>query len=107
MSDFFENLSLKYWWNWLAYLGVGLFVFVFIYGKEIDLIERKHLLGLSIGMFLVGFSHIIAFKNFTIPQHGGFWSGKDIFHNTFTRILFGVGLIITGVFLFLILWKLI
>ncbi|MFC5193631.1 hypothetical protein ACFPIK_17795 [Algoriphagus aquatilis] len=107
MSGFFENLSLKLWWNWLTFLGVGLFAFVFIYRNEIDIVERKHLLGLSIGMFIVGFSHIIAFKSITIFDNGGYWSTKEIVHNTFTKVLFLIGLVISIVFLSLILWNLV
>lgn len=107
MNGFFEIISLKFWWNWLAYLGVGLFIFVFLYGKEIDLVDRKHLLGLSIGLFLTGFSHIVAFKSVMIPDNGGYWSGRDIVHNLFTKILFVIGLIIIIGFLSLILWNLI
>ena len=106
MIELFKNLGLNLWWNLLVLVGIGLVVLTLTY-ESIEIVNRKHLFGLGIGFFLTGFSHIVAFKNITIPGNGGYWTTKEIVHTSITKILFGIGILISTIFLGMILRQLV
>lgn len=99
--DILKNLGLEHWWNILIYLGVALIAATLIF--EIDFIEKKYLFGLGLGLFITGLSNHIAFKHFTVMDGPGYWSGKKMVHTWYTKLLFMVGISISGYFLFLII----
>jgi hypothetical protein len=99
--DILKNLGLEHWWNILIYLGVALIASTLVF--EINFIEKRHLFGLGLGLFTTGLSHNIAFKQITIPEERGYWSGNKMVHTWYSKLLFLLGISITGYFLFLII----
>lgn len=93
------------WWKALLILGVltsaGAFMF------NIEFVEKKHLLGLGIGMILIGFSNWIAQKHNSTIAFGGLLQWKEIKHNPITSILLLIGIVLIFLFGFLLIKSLI
>ena len=75
---------------------------------KIDIVNRKHLMGTGIGMFIIGIANWMALKTI-VQQQGlqGFFHGEIPVHNTFTKIMQAIGFVITIGFGLLIIWELI
>ena len=100
-----ENLKLDTWWGIVLYMGVACMA-ASLYIK-VDFIEQKHLFGFGLGMFLIGLSFIMANKTATTFIHGGMLSTKITQHNFISVIILIIGLVLTGIFCFLVIKKLI
>lgn len=107
-----ENLKLNTWYGIILYLGVILIAAAFYFDK--DFLEEKHLMGLGIGMVLVGISMIMAEKHLSTIKPPNFYTGgaalirwKEIRHNFFSIIILIIGIILIGLFGFLIVKRLI
>ena len=99
-----DNLKLDTWWAIVLYSGIALIATALLI--KVDFIEAKHLFGLGLGMFLVGLSFKMANKTATTFTHGGMLSTKITQHNVISIIILIIGLIITGIFGYLVIKKL-
>lgn len=91
-----ENLKLDSWWSILLYLGIAIIAAsLFV---TVDFLEKKHLMGLGIGVFLVGFSYKMAEKYIHSREIGGILSTKIIKHNFITVVLLLVGIVMISFF---------
>lgn len=85
-----EKLRLNRWYGIMLYLGVLLFG-ASLYTK-VDFVQAKHLMGLSIGLILIGFGHIMAEKYLNEFTSGGILYRKVLIHNPITILLIIVGI---------------
>lgn len=78
------------WWKAFLIFGIAAIAVSLLF--DIDIINRKHLLGVGIGMFIVGIANWMALKT-VIREHGpdGFFYGQIPIHNTFTKTMQVVG----------------
>ncbi len=109
---FLENFKIDTWWKIILYLGVGAIVASFYF--KITFIEGKHLFGFGLGMFLIGISFGIAEQNCSVIKPPNAYTGpaaliswKEFKYNPITAILLLAGLIMVGLFGFLIIRNLI
>lgn len=105
MSDLLSGLKLDKWWKAVILIGCSLLSISLI--QKVEIVERKHLLGLSIGLILIGFSNWIAQKNNVNFGYGGMFQWKSTNHNLWTFLLLLIGVILFGLFGFLIVKSLI
>jgi hypothetical protein len=110
---FLENLKLDKWFVVLLYLGVLMIAASMIF--NVEFLEEKHAFGFGLGLILIGLSFWIAEKNYSqfVPPSAytggsaGILQWKNIKHNVVTVILLILGLVLTGLFGFLIVRSLI
>jgi hypothetical protein len=104
-----ENLLDKIidrWWNILILLGCG-FVFISMAFKA-DFLKSSYIFGMGIGIILIGISFSIATSEICKSQFGPcFMRLTQIKHTLITKIILSVGLFLTIIFFFLILFDLI
>jgi hypothetical protein len=102
-----NTLKLDSWWSVALWCGVALFAVGLIF--EIDVVNRKHLIGLGFGMFLMGISCFAALRYLLAPNRAGTacLEGNVVRREGVTALLFGIGALITIVFSALLLWGLI
>ena len=101
-----EFLKINEWWKAVLICGVASIAISLLF--EIDIVNRKHLMGTGIGMFIIGIANWIALKTI-VQQQGlqGFFYGEIPVHNTFTKIMQAIGFVIAIGFGILIIWELI
>ena len=100
-----EKILIERWYNIILLLGVGLVGSSFMF--EINFLNRKHLIGLGIGLILIGISLNIARKYFYTPYSSGFIQKEAIMHSWFTKLILIFGVIIAAIFLTLVIKSLI
>lgn len=100
-----DSLKLDSWWAILLYLGIALLMVSLI--TNVEFIEKKHLFGLGLGVFLIGFSYKMAEKYLNMREPGGILSTKIIKHTFPTIVLLILGLGLTVIFGGLIIKELI
>jgi len=110
--DILKNLKLNTWYGITLYLGVLLVAAAIIF--EIKFLENKHLFGLGLGAVLIGLSYLIAekeenfIKPYTVRTGASFLITHKVFnHNFSTIILLLIGILLSGIFGFLIVKSLI
>lgn len=101
--DFLKWLEINTWWKAIFWLGVvigGLALSI-----RIQLLDARHLLGLSVGLIVIGLSIFAAQKDAIVPtpELGGFFQGKITQHNILTSIFLLIGFIVTILFMILII----
>ena len=94
------NLKIDIWWKAILILGVLAAIGAATF--EIDFLERKHLFGLGIGMILIGFGFWKSWKTLTEFVIGGMLSTQVYKHDFISVMLIIIGIILTGLFGFLI-----
>lgn len=97
---------LEQWWKVVFLLGTALVGAGFAF-PNLATVNPRHLVGLGLGLILMGLSFWIANKHVHVPYNGGLLSTEEPHHNTVTKIIFFVGLLITVVFLFCVLYCLV
>lgn len=100
-----EKILIERWYNIILLLGVGLIGHSFVF--EIIFLNRKHLIGLGIGLILIGLSLNIARKYFYTPYSNGLIQKEDILHTWYTKLVLIFGVVIVTVFLTLLIKSLI
>ncbi len=93
------------WWKAVLMLGILAVIGASIF--QINFIESKHLFGLGIGMIMVGLGFWKAYKTFSQFAYGGIISWKDFKYDIVSVILIIIGIILSGLFGFLIIKHLI
>lgn len=101
-----DTFKIDSWWKAVFICGIALFAVSLLF--KIELVNRKHLMGIGIGMFIIGLSNWIAQKT-VIREYGnhGFFHGQIPIHNTFTTVMQVIGFLITILFGVLLIWGLI
>lgn len=89
------------WWKAVLYLGILSVAGAILF--NITLIERKYLFGLGIGMIMIGLGFWKAWKTFSKIAFNGILSWKDYKHDLSSIVLISIGLLLTGLFGFLII----
>lgn len=100
----FENLKLDNWWKVLLLFGVSLMGLVLLY--EVDLLSRKHLFGLGLGLFITRLGFNIADKHISEFQGNILFQYKKTLHNPVTILLAATGVWLSIFFTFLIVKEL-
>lgn len=101
-----DALKIDSWWKCVLTCGVALIAISLLF--NIELVNRKHLLGIGIGMFIVGLANWMALKTVVHKDNSiqGFFYGTSPIHNTFTKNMQVVGCIICVIFGGLLIWAL-
>lgn len=99
------NFKVDTWWKALLLAGVVLIVVSLTF--KIEIVDRRHLLGLGIGMSIIGFSNWIAVKTVIHEYGSGIFHGPVPIHNVFTSTMQAIGVALSVLFLSLIVWELI
>lgn len=101
-----DSFKIDEWWKAVLICGIALIAVSLLF--EIEIVDRKHLMGVGIGMFIIGIANWIALKTI-VQQYGvqGFFHGQVPFHTTFTKAMQAIGFVIATVFSVLIIWGLI
>ena len=101
-----DSFKIDEWWKTVLICGIALIAVSLLF--EIDIVNRKHLMGVGLGMFIIGIANWIALKT-VIHEYGiqGFFHGRVPVHNTFTKIMQIIGFLIAVGFGVLIVWELI
>jgi hypothetical protein len=100
-----EKILIERWYNIILLLGLGLVGSSFMF--EINFLNKKHLVGLGVGMIIIGLSLNIARKYFYTRYPTGFMQEEGILHNWYTKLMLIVGIIIVIIFLTLLIKNLI
>lgn len=100
-----EKILIERWYNIILLLGVGLIGSSFMF--DINILNKKHLIGLGIGMIIVGLSLNIARKYFYTRYLNGLMQEEGILHTWYTKLMLIVGVIIIAIFLTLLIKNLI
>jgi hypothetical protein len=100
-----EKILIERWYNIILLLGVGLVGSSFMF--DINFLNKKHLIGLGIGMILVGLSLNIARKYFYTRYSNGLMQEERIVHTWYTKLMLIDGVIIIAIFLTLLIKNLI
>lgn len=105
--DILKNLKLDSWWKVVLWCGIALFASALIF--NIEIVNRKHLLGLGLGMFLVGVANFAALHSIAVPDEfrTGYWTTKKTIHSIRTRIWLYIGWGLVVIFGSLLAWGLI
>ena len=105
--DYIKWLKIDNWWKAVLWLGVALFAITLLF--DIQLLNAKHLLGLSIGLIVIGLSVFGAQRYSVIPapELNGMFEGYITRHNWFTRCVLIIGFVLSLLFLTLIIINLI
>lgn len=101
-----NTLNIDSWWKLLLICGIALVALGLLF--KIDIVNRKHLIGLEIGFFIIGIANWMALK--TVVQKyntQGFFYGKTPIHNKATKAMQMIGHIISAFFICMLLWELI
>lgn len=101
-----NTFKIDSWWKAVLACGIALIAISLMF--EIDIVNRKHLLGIGIGMFIIGLSNWICIKTI-VSEYGnkGFFTGQIPVHNKFTKIMQAIGFAISVGFGGLLIWGLI
>lgn len=100
-----EKILIERWYNIILMLGIGLIGSSFAF--EISFLNKKHLIGLAVGLILIGISFNIARKYISTPFKGGFFQSESIIHTLLTKLILIVGIFIAIFFLTLLIISLI
>ncbi|WP_018109736.1 hypothetical protein [Bacteroides propionicifaciens] len=100
-----DAVKLDSWWMIILWLGVAAIASALIF--NIDIINRKHLLGLGIGMFIVGITNFSAVKTVIREARQGYWSNEEPKPSRTQKTGMYIGWILIIFFGALILWSLI
>ncbi|MFV0587403.1 hypothetical protein [Bacteroides reticulotermitis] len=105
--ELMNSLKIDEWWKAVLVTGAALIAISLLF--RIDIVNRKHLLGIGVGMFIIGISNWMCIRTVihSRPDLGGNFSGLMPIHNGFTKWLQRTGFIITVVFAGLLIWELI
>lgn len=103
--EILNTLKLDAWWKVVLVCGIALVASALTF--DIEIVDRKHLLGLGLGMFLVGISNFAALKTVVIPDKGGYWETKTPIHNRITKVILCIGWGFVLFFGILLFWSLI
>lgn len=99
------NFKVDTWWKALLLVGAAFIAVSLTF--EIEIVDRRHLLGLGIGMSIIGFSNWIAIKTVVHRYGPSVFYGPVPIHNAFTNIMQAIGIILSVLFVSLIVWELI
>lgn len=102
--NFLSTLKLDSWWKVVLWCGVVLVAGALMF--NIEVVNRKHLIGLGLGMFLVGISNFAAIHTIVIRENLGQWTTLQPIHNTKTKIVLYTGWGMIFVFGMLLLYSL-
>ena len=107
-----SNLKLDKWWKGVFWLGVFFSLYSFYFSP--DFLSPQHLFGLGLGLVLIGISYWIGEKKRSWIKPPNIYTGgaalitqKYIKHNFVTIVLLSLGIILTLLFGYLIIKKLI
>ncbi len=104
MNDW-KFFKIDTWWK--AILILGILSTIGAATIQIPFIERKHLFGLGLGLICIGISYWMALKYVSSMHLGGILSTKVIRHDFISIIILIIGLVLTALFGYLIVKKLI
>lgn len=99
-----NNLKLDKWWSILLWCGVALFSAGLIF--DIQLVERRYLIGLGSGLFIVGITYFKALKTVHIRERDGYFEGQSPILSTLAKAFVIVGWVIVAYFGARIFWVL-
>lgn len=101
-----DTFKIDSWWKTVLACGIALVAVSLLF--NIELVNRKHLMGIGLGMFILGLSNWIAQRT-VIQEYGnqGFFHAQVPIHNTFTKTMQAIGFVITIGFGALLIWNLI
>ena len=101
-----DSLKIDEWCKAVLICGVALIAVSLLF--DIQIVNRKHLMGIGLGMFIIGIANWMALKT-VIRQYDerGFFHGQIPVHRTFTKIMQAIGFVIAVGFGILLIWGLI
>lgn len=101
-----DSFKIDAWWKAVLICGIALIAVSLLF--EIEIVNRKHLMGIGAGMFIIGISNWIALKT-VIHEYGvqGFFHGQVPIHSTSTKWMQRIGVIIVAGFGILLIWGLV
>ena len=107
-----EKLKIDRWFGIVLYLGVLLIAASLF--TNVTFIEKKHLFGFGLGAVFIGLSYFIAEKYIRVFKEASYLTGgagilstKVIKHNVVSIIVLIIGIVLVGLFGFLIVKALI
>ena len=110
--DYLQKLKLDTWYGIVLYLGCLLIAASLFF--KVEFLEEKNLFGLGLGMFLIGISFYKAEKTLNTIKPPNVYTGgpaliswKEIHHDIFSFILLIIGIILSGLFGYLLIKNLI
>lgn len=96
-----DFIKIDTWWKAVFYLGIistiGSATF------EISFIESKHLFGLGVGLIAIGVGYWKSWKTFSQVNLRGILKWKDYDYDAISIILIVIGVLLIGLFGFLII----
>lgn len=104
--EYFKLFKIDVWWKLVLWCGIALFASGLLF-NNIEIINPRHLIGLGLGMFLIGLSFFIANKIANDIRIDGILSTYVIVHNTATRLIFWIGVLLSSIFGIIFIWNLI
>lgn len=101
-----DSFKIDEWWKAVLICGIALIAVGLLF--EIEILNRKHLIGVGIGMVIIGLSNWICIKT-VVKEYGnkGFFTGQLPVHNTYSKIMQAIGIVISIGFGALLIWGLI
>ena len=101
--DYIKWLKIDNWWKAVFWLGVALLAITLVF--DIQIVNAKHLMGLSIGLIMIGLSVFGAQRYSVIPapELNGMFEGYITKHNWFTCCVLIIGFVLSLLFLTLII----
>ena len=100
--DILKNLKLDNWWSVMLWCGVALFVSGVLF--DIQVIERKHIIGLGVGFFIVGMTYFRSLRYLYKKEIDGYFEGQTPILSTTAKIIVCIGWAIIIFFGIKILW---
>ncbi len=111
-TNFLNNLELDRWWK--GVLWAGFFILAMSFLPVPEFLVNKYVFGFGLGLIFIGFSFWIAEKRNSYIKPPNVYTGGTaliteyrIEHNIITILLLIAGIIITGMFAFLLVKSLI
>lgn len=99
--DIGNLFKIDYWWKLVLLGGILLSASSMMF--DIQFIERRYVLGLGLGMFLIGLGVWMAKKVMHQKDFGGYYYWEIFEHNWVTKLIIGSGIVISIYFLIRIL----
>lgn len=105
--DYIKWLKIDNWWKAVFWLGVALLAIALVF--DIQIVNAKYIMGLSIGLIMIGLSVFGAQRYSVIPapELNGMFEGYITRHNCFTLCVLIIGFVLSLLFLTLIIINLI
>lgn len=105
---FFNRFKLDNWW--VVVFGLGVLSLGAAFFISVPFLNPKNLFGLGVGLTLIGVAYLMGEVRYykvklpdLYPGDGGWLYAKEIKHGPAGLLLLGLGLILTGAFLYRLL----